>query len=196
MKKILLLGILGSFLCFTGISQNLDPSDVPAQVRKFFSTQYPKVVKESWTKDKGNYVVGFTVDETRYSVIYDKEGTFIEKDAAIRAADLPKPVKESIRKELPDAIISSIMKVENAEKRILYHLIIKKGNESLEIIYTPEGEFLSKKAIDVPKEEKTGKSKNASVKTTDDKGKAVKGTETKTQDKKPKETKPAETKSK
>jgi hypothetical protein len=195
MKRIMFLLIAWSMFTLYGIAQNMDPTEIPGQVRKMFSTQFPKVEKCSWSTNKENYFVAFSIDEVKYSVTYDKDGNFLEKDTEIRTADLPKPVKESIRKDLPDAVINKALKTETAEKRIFYNLVATKGPESVQAQYSPAGELLGKQPVEKTVV-KTDAVKKPETKTTEDKSKKAKSTDSKSQDKKPKDVKTGEPKTK
>lgn len=146
MKKIISLLIAIMVISSAGFTQKLSSGKVPAPVKKAFKTDFPKNSKATWTMDGENYEVNFLVNDVKNSATYDKDGKWLEKEATISLGQIPKDIRESIKKNFAGFHAFEAEKVETNGKDTEYHIGISKGKEKYEVQFSMKGDVIKKEA--------------------------------------------------
>ena len=86
--------------------QTIECADVPTAVRTAFQNEYPKATTQGCAKEIENgktaYEISSIEGKTRRDILYYENGTLIVVEEAIEAADLPKPVRQTLGEVLKD----------------------------------------------------------------------------------------------
>jgi hypothetical protein len=151
MKKMVSMLIVLALCSMIGVAQKLSPSKVPQNVRKTFSKEFPRASGITWMMEDSTYEVNFLLNTVKNSVKYDKTAKWLEKEAAIKISDLPKPIKAAMKKEFPGFKATEGEKVELPDTTIQYHLGISKKEEAYEVQFSATGDVLNKEAKETKK---------------------------------------------
>src|ERR1700712_1768991 len=115
MKKLILCWLPAAMLSNSSISQDLKTKNVPASVKEALAKKYPRAVKVSWEKEKGNYEAnwgGKSGEDT--SVQFTSAGVFVEQSDAISVTKLPVNIAEYVKTHYNGAKIREASKVTDA----------------------------------------------------------------------------------
>ncbi len=128
---------------------------VPAKVMdavkaKFKDAQVTGAEKET-EKGKVSYEINITNKGQKIDVIVSEEGKITAVESIIDVKDVPKVVIDALMKKYPEAKIKQAEEI-NKDEKITYELIITAGDKKLEVVFDPEGKFLTEE--DMSKEEK------------------------------------------
>ena len=144
MEKTISLLIALLLVSLLSFSQTISKSKVPKEVKKTFSTDFPKAMKPAWSMSEGNYKVEFSVNSVKNFVTYDKGGKWLEKDMSISLARIPKEIKASLAKEFPGFRSTIAEQVTTPDNVTQYHIGITKGKEAYDVYFSAAGEILKK----------------------------------------------------
>ena len=140
-KKSRILLIICS-LAFFGC-QNQAVSQVPKVVEKAFKLKYPNENDPDWEIDAhGNYESYFKKEGVKYRADFSPEGIWIETETSISKKDLPKSIREAIKKNYSKEEIAEIEKVDSALKGEFYDVEFKQKGKNKDVEYRPSGEEL------------------------------------------------------
>jgi len=139
MKKIMLLTLAAmGFNCYSN-AQDLRTKDVPAIVKQALVKKYPKAIKVSWEKEKGNYEAnwgGKSGEDT--SVQFTPGGIFVEEADAIPVSQLPPAVALYVKAHYNEAKIREASKVTDAAGNKMLEAEIK----GKDILFSETGSFI------------------------------------------------------
>jgi len=121
--------------------------DIPAAVKQAFQNKYPGKAVIKWEKSGKNLEAEFKVDGTKYEAGFDYQGNWIETEYEVKMKDIPQPVKDAWKKtDYTTWKILSTKHVETPNQPNLYQYEVKKGKQTVELQFTPDGTQVSKEA--------------------------------------------------
>ncbi len=134
-------------LCF-GLSsfanaQELKESDVPVNVKNAFAKKYPGV-KAKWEKEGADFEAEFDWNKVESSAIFDANGLFKELEQEIKISALPMGVVEYCNKNFAGYKLNEAEKITDASGKIMYEAEMKKGKESMDVVFDQNGTFIKK----------------------------------------------------
>ena len=142
MKKKSRILIIICSLAFFGC-QNQAVSQVPKVVEKAFKLKYPDENDPDWEIDAhGNFVSLYYVIKLLYISDFSPEGIWIETETSISKKDLPKSIREAIKKNYSKEEIAEIEKVDSALKGEFYDVEFKQKGKNKDVEYRASGEEL------------------------------------------------------
>ncbi len=106
-------------------------SKVPETVTTAFADKYPNAKNVEWEYDEedGEWEGEFKMDKMEYEAEFDADGNWLETECEIEAAELAKPVLESVN-EKNKLSGSSIIRIEKKERPDgIYYEIESQANE-------------------------------------------------------------------
>jgi hypothetical protein len=141
MKKLILFLFPAAILSSSSIAQDLKTKNVPALVKEALAKKYPKAVKVSWEKEKGNYEAnwgGKSGEDT--SVQFTPAGVFVEQSDAISVTKLPVNIAEYVKTHYNGAKIKEASKVTDAAGNKMLEAEIK----GADLLFSESGSFIKK----------------------------------------------------
>ena len=147
MKKILVL--LSAFLLISvvGFSQQITADKVPAAVNDAFTKKYPAATDVKYEMAKTDFVVAFKDKEVGMYANFNSRGEWLQTETIVLESDVPKEVLTSVATNFVDYIITAVTKMDGPNDVVNYILDLKKGNEIIEIKFSPKGDVLKKTPI-------------------------------------------------
>jgi hypothetical protein len=125
--------------------QTIGCDDVPSAVRTAFQKEYPKATIQGCAKevenDKTAYEISSIEGKTRRDILYYEDGTLIVVEEAIEAADLPKPVQQTLGEVLEGHKIELVEKLRR-DDIVTYEIKSKHADVALEIVFDGNGKVL------------------------------------------------------
>lgn len=142
MKYIYKIFTISLLLIVFSCNQNAN-SQAPTAVKKAFQKKYPGENDPDWHKDAhGNYESHFKIDGIKYRADYNADGSWIETETSIDKDDLPKAIKEKIKKDF-DGDITEIEKVEHHSKGLFYDVEFKQKGKNKDIEFKSDGTIIN-----------------------------------------------------
>lgn len=120
MKKIVVLvaGLTG--LAIGANAQKNGATKVPSAVKIAFEKKHPEIKTARWEKERNDYEVAFKVKGKENSENYSAQGLFLESEAPINPAELPKEVTAYVSSHYKNAKIKEAAKITNAKGTVTY----------------------------------------------------------------------------
>lgn len=139
MKKTILCALLFTAITSAVNAQNIKQSDVPAAVKTALMNKYPKAIKVSWEKEKGNYEANWGGKSGEdMSVQFTPTGDFVEQVVAISPAKLPVGVTIYVKEHYHGVKIKEAGIVTDAQGKTMYEAEVK----GKDLVFDKEGNFL------------------------------------------------------
>lgn len=142
MKKLLMMSALFATIGLAACAQGLDASKVPAAVKTAFAKKFPGATAEWGKENAKEYEAEFKWNNKSASANFLIDGTWVETEAEINAADVPAAVKSAVEKKYPGAIISKVFKIDNSKGEQTYEAEIKTGNKKKEVVLKADGTII------------------------------------------------------
>jgi len=121
--------------------------EVPLAVKQAFQNKYPGKVVTGWETERGHFEAEYKVDGTKYEAEFDAVGTWIETEYSVKMAEIPQPVKDAWKKtDYTKWNIMSTKHIETPSQANIYEYEVKKGKQTVELQFMPDGTQLSKEA--------------------------------------------------
>jgi hypothetical protein len=136
--KILIFLLFIIFFYAGTSAQHLKDSEVPAPVKEKFSNMYPNITAVEWEMEHGRFEAEFKENKTETSVIFEKNGTYIQQEVEIHVSSLPSKVNDYASEKLPGKKIKEGSKITDASGKISYEAEIG-GHD---YIFDEEGNFI------------------------------------------------------
>ncbi|MGN6645617.1 MAG: hypothetical protein ACTHJT_03720 [Cytophaga sp.] len=123
----------------------------PASVEETFKREHMNAREASWAKqditENSNYIVVYTEDNKRNSIIYSKGGSVVEERHQINIDQLPQNVYNSIKAKYPNYDIVSAATYKHTMKEGSYVAVVKPlANQTdmkeIELIIKEDGNFV------------------------------------------------------
>lgn len=143
-----LLAILGFSTAAVAVraeEEKIAPDKVPAAVLKAVKEKFPKAeIKkaEKETEDgKTTFEIGLVDGKHKIDVALKEDGTILEIEKEIPAADLPKPVADALKAKYPKAKVAKAEEITKGKKKS-FEVHLKDDDKSLEAVLDPSGKIL------------------------------------------------------
>jgi hypothetical protein len=139
-KSIILIPLcLLLFFC----CNNKAESQAPKAVEQAFKIKYPGENDPDWEIDSnGNYESHFKIKGVKYRADFSPTGNWIETETSIDKKDLPKPIREAIKRNYGNEDITEIEKVDSALKGLFYDVEFKQKGKNKDVEFRASGEEL------------------------------------------------------
>lgn len=125
----------------TIIAQDIRQSEVPSVVVNNFKKEFPKAKDVEWEKKGDVYNVEFEIGLfTDYEAWYKESGKIIKYTQEIPNRDIPKAIKETIKKQFDGYKVDDAKKL--VENNIEFYLVeIEKKNDELNLVFSKDGKL-------------------------------------------------------
>ena len=121
----------------------------PEAAQNAFNKQFPQAKSVKWGKENDTeYEAEFKMNGQAMSANYSADGTWSETETDIKPSGLPSTVMDKVRADFKDYKMKETAKIDKPGQSGLFETELKKGDETLEILWNGQGEILSKKAVD------------------------------------------------
>jgi hypothetical protein len=129
-------------------AQDVKEADVPAAVKKGFSTKYPGSKVEQWEKEGADYEAEFHLNKVESSAVFSADGAFKELEQEIKTSELPKAVAEYCKKNFVGYKLSEAAKITDAAGNVMFEAEMEKGKEHFDVMFDDKGAFVKKGEIE------------------------------------------------
>jgi hypothetical protein len=139
MKKILIMLVI----CLGAKqvdAQKVKETEVPAAVKKTFTSHYATVKEAKWEKEGSNYEAEFDLNKVETSVLIDASGNLMETETEIVVNELPQPVSAYVTKNLSGQKIKEAAKIIDAKGVVTYEAEVG----STDYLFDSKGNFIKK----------------------------------------------------
>lgn len=146
MKKAVTLSMISLLaLYLAGCKQTESLSTtVPAAVSAAFAAKFPKAKSVEWGKEgEKEYEAEFKLSGKEMSANFSETGEWMETEAEINPQDLPAAVSESIALNFAGYDVEEVEVVEKPEGATVYEVEMEKGEKSIEVVFSENGQVLS-----------------------------------------------------
>lgn len=140
MKKSIVVFAL-SLAMSSATAQVLKDAEVPAQVKKAFTTQYPKITVEAWEKHADKFEAYYKEGKVKKGVSIDNSGNIHDLFSEVAVAELPKAAVTYLEKNAPGAKIKEAYSMIEASGESFY-VVEANGKDH---VFTHEGNFVKTK---------------------------------------------------
>ncbi|MBN1182416.1 MAG: PepSY-like domain-containing protein [Bacteroidales bacterium] len=106
MKKLIIIAFI--FSCASVYSQD---EVLPQNVESAFKNKYPTSRLDGWRFEKELYYIDFITKSISYTSVFNEQGEWLETSEAISDFDIPQALKDYIKHNYPQGIISYSEKV-------------------------------------------------------------------------------------
>ncbi|HWP01271.1 MAG TPA: PepSY-like domain-containing protein [Methylococcus sp.] len=140
--QFLMAAVLGASLAIPGQAnageKELRKSQVPKAVVEAFEKAHPNAKKVEFEEEtfegKTAYEVEYKEDGREYELLYDADGTLLQKEEEIDVKALPEQISQAVTKAHPKAKIKEAEKVMKPDGTVTgYEVEIKEGRKELEL---------------------------------------------------------------
>jgi hypothetical protein len=129
----------------TANAQKLSQKEVPDTVISAFEGKYTKATVRSYSKEKRNGKTVYEIESQdgtiRRDIIYSTDGIALEIEERIPPANLPDPIKQTIKKKYPKGKVKSAERLTRGIS-VEYEVVIRRGKELLEVVFDTSGKVL------------------------------------------------------
>lgn len=135
-------------IIFTIISMSVSCQDskklkVPQSVEANFMSKYPGENDPDWALDSnGFWEAHFKVDGEKYRADFQSNGLWLETENSIKDSELPEAIKEAIKRDYNDEIITEVERVQHHSKGLFYDVEFKKQGKNMDVEYRENGTVL------------------------------------------------------
>ncbi|MBK9718629.1 MAG: PepSY-like domain-containing protein [Saprospiraceae bacterium] len=155
MKRIIIVLLTAALMSNVASAQKISADKVPAAVLSTFKAKFPNATKTSWELEIVNeYEAGFKLNSEEVSANFDNTGKWLETETEIKVSALPAAVQAALTKDFAGFKIEEASKIESAKDGKCYEAEIEKGEETFDVLFTPDGKMLSKTKLEKEKDEK------------------------------------------
>jgi len=134
MKKIMMI------LAIVMITSCSFAKTPPKAVSDAFTKKFPSATKVSWGKEgPKEWEAEFTLNGEKISANFTEDGSWLETEQEIKAANLPKAVLESVKMKYNDWKIAEADKTETAKYGTIYEVDMKKGLKNKSLAFKENG---------------------------------------------------------
>ena len=142
-NKKLILGAFALLGIATVSAQDINPNDVPAELRTAFEQAQPNASDVEWEKEGENYKVEFDVNWQDHEIWYTSDASIVKTEKDIKKKELPDSVQSTISSKYSGYRVDSIeMTEENGSAT--YEVELEKGwDEEMKVVFDPKGKVLN-----------------------------------------------------
>ena len=118
----------------------------PAAVQAAFKAKFPTVQKAKWDmEDQNEWEAEFKTDGKEMSANFSTDGTWLETETELKAADLPQAVKDAIASQFAGYKMEEASMVQTAEMAAGYEVELEKGETTIEVLFGADGTVIKQK---------------------------------------------------
>ena len=148
MKKINALIFSAALMSNAAYAQKISAEKVPSSVTSAFMSKFPNASKTSWKMENPDeYEAEFKMNGKEVSANFDKAGKWLETETEMEVSALPASVNDALKRDFADYKVKEASKIESDKNGNCFEAEIKKGKESYDILFSPEGKMLSKSIL-------------------------------------------------
>jgi len=142
-NRNLFLGALALIGTATLSAQDMNPSDVPANLTETFQQAHPNATDVEWEKEGDSFKVEFDIDRNEQEIWYSADGNMAKTEKEIGESDLPQAISSAISSNYSDYKIDSVeMTEENGETT--YEVELEKGwDDEKNVLFDANGKVLN-----------------------------------------------------
>lgn len=144
MKKIIVWLSACLLISVVGFSQQITAEKVPTAVKEAFAKKFPGATDVKYEMAKTDFVVAFKEKEVGMYANFNSKGEWLQTETIMLESDVPKEVLTSVATNFVGFIITAVTKLEGPDDVLNYVLDLKKGNEIIEVKFSPKGDVLKK----------------------------------------------------
>ncbi len=135
MKKIFLMIVSVALICSCSCA-----GTPPAAVKAAFEKKFPTATKVSWGKEGAKeWEAEFTFEGSSISANFAEDGTWLETEKEITAANLPKTVADAVKTQYPGWTIVEADKTETSKHGTIYEADLKMGTGKKSVAFKEDG---------------------------------------------------------
>ena len=124
------------------MAQDLNPADVPVNLKDAFSKEYSKATDVEWEKELDNYKVEFELNRQDHEVWYNASGMVLKKEIEITKAELPQAIRDAIKLKYAGYRVDDVEMIWQ-KNTTTYEVELEKGQAEKHIIFDRNGKVLS-----------------------------------------------------
>ena len=145
MKKINALVSIAILMSNAAYAQKISDEKVPYSVKTSFMSKFPSAKKINWEiENQDEYEAEFKLNGNEVSANFDKSGKWLKTETEIEVSALPVPIQEALKIDFEDFKVTEASKIESDKHGNCFEAELKKGKESYDLLYSPEGKMLAK----------------------------------------------------
>lgn len=141
--------IIGVFIGTISCAQ----TNVPTVVKDAFSNNFPDAQSVEWEAEDGEYEAEFVLDGKKMQASFNASGAWLETETAIKKSALPAVVQQAIANGFAGFSIQEVEQLSTPEWSNAYEVELKKGKETVEVVFSDTGKVLHKETEDDDGEE-------------------------------------------
>ena len=136
--KLILIALI-AFSC-----QNTVKGQIPDAVKQAFEAKYPNENNPDWEVDaNGNYEAQFKQNGEKYRADFSPSGNWIETESSIKKDDLPKAIRDIIKKEYGSEDITEVEHVDSESKGEFYDVEFKQKGKNMDVEFRANGTIIN-----------------------------------------------------
>lgn len=144
MRNIRIVFTYTLLLCAIGLTSCQEAVPTPEVVTKAFQQKYASQTASKWEVDShGNFEAHFEDDGIKYRADFSPEGIWIETETSIDKKDLPKVIKDRLKKEYDYYNISEVEKVDHPTKGLFYDVEFKQKGKNIDVEFDADANVLN-----------------------------------------------------
>lgn len=136
MKMYLLFAAV--LLSSTAIGQDIPSREVPSAVINTIKAKFPNTSRLEWEKKGDLFEAEFHVNNIDHKALLEPSGKLLVYKRDIRAADLPRAVKNTIRKQYANFRIDDVEKLEK-EGAVFYQVELDGEPHDQKLVISADG---------------------------------------------------------
>ena len=136
MKMYLLFAAV--LLSSTAIGQDIPSREVPSAVINTIKAKFPNTTRLEWEKKGDLFEAEFHVNNIDHKALLEPSGKLLVYKRDIRAADLPRAVKNTIRKQYANFRIDDVEKLEK-EGAVFYQVELDGEPHDQKLVISADG---------------------------------------------------------
>ena len=141
MKQIIVL-LVFTLVTANTLAQNISQKNVPAIVLNAFQLKFSNATGVKWKLEKGNYHVGFDVNNKENGLVISDRGIILRHQQDLYVSEIPKAVLETIKsKVVLFDIINDADRFEEG-KKIIYKINLKINGKTHEFEMNERGKLM------------------------------------------------------
>ena len=126
-------------------AQDMDPNDVPADLKTAFERSNPEATDVEWEMEGDSYKVEFEIDREDREIWYAADGKTAKTEREITEKDLPQTIKSVIADRYAGYKVDSIEMTEEGGSAT-YEVELEKGwDDEKQVVFDADGKVLSER---------------------------------------------------
>ena len=145
MKAIIVVLLTAILMSNKAYAQKISANKVPAAVLSGFKAKFPNVTRASWEMENENkYEANFKLNSNKTSVCFTNNGEWIETESEIKVSALPAKIQATLAKDFTGFKVDEVSMVESAKNGSGFEAEIEKADEEFEVLFSADGQLISK----------------------------------------------------